>query len=123
MEELAEAQKTIHTWGEGNQVQFDPGKEHFVVLSRVCPCGHAFKLLGALIDPKLIMDAEVERVLKKASPKIKTILRTRKYYGVHGLVEQYKTHVLCIIEGTNGSYFHAATTHLNKLDMLQTKFL
>ena len=64
-----------------------------------------------------------ERILNKASPKVKAVLRTRKFYSVHGLIQQYKSHVLCILECTCGSYFHAATTHLHKLDMLQTKFV
>ena len=39
------------------------------------------------------------------------------------LVQQYKTHVLCILEGSVGAIDHASPTHLLKLDKIQKKFL
>ena len=38
------------------------------------------------------------------------------------MVQQYKTHVLCILEGTLGAYFHACSSKLGELDRLQDRF-
>ena len=122
LDELEKCQDVIHEWGHSHQVSFDASKEHFAVLSRTCPTGSPFKLLGALIDVKLIMDAEICRVRSKAMAKTKAILRTRRFYSMGQMVQQYKSHVLCILEGTTGAIFHASRSHLAKLDDVQEKF-
>ena len=38
------------------------------------------------------------------------------------LVNQFKAHVLCILEGSLAAVFHAASTHLDKLDSIQRSF-
>ena len=114
--------KLIHQWGVLHQVEFDAGKEHFAIISNSEPAGEVFKLLGALTDPKLQMGPEIDRIKNKARAKIKAILRTRKFYSIGALIQQYKTHVLCLLEGTIGAIFHAATTQLEKLDRLQISF-
>ena len=116
-------QRNVHTWGAGNRVAFDGSKEEFAIISLHDSYGEVFKLLGLLVDPKLTMTAEVARIKGKARPKIKAILRTRRYYSLADMVAQFKTHVLCLLEGTIGGIFHAASSHLNELDGLQRHFV
>ena len=85
--------------------------------------GDSFKLLGPLIDTKLIMDQEVQRIRRKTPPKVKAILRTRPCYDDVGLIGQYKAHVLPILEGTTGAIYHASKTQLRKVDAVQDTFL
>ena len=108
--------------GKRHQVCFDATKEAFVIFSKTKPCGREFKQLGATIDPKLIMDEEINRIRLKPRAKVKAILRTRRFYSVGEMIQQYKTRVLCLIEGTIGAYFHAASTHLASLGEIQRRF-
>ena len=89
------------------------------MIHRGDPYGEVFKMLGCLVDPKLAMDAEISRIRKKASPKIKAILACRHFYGTAGLMQQYKAHVLCILESSSAAIYHAAATHLETLNKLQ----
>ncbi len=67
----------VHKWGRINRVAFDPSKEHVVVIHPTLGEGDPFKLLGLLVDYKLIMDAGIEKILSQARPKIRAILRTK----------------------------------------------
>ena len=62
-----------------NQVMFDAGNEHFAVLATCDPCGDDFKLLGAFVDPKLLMVAKIDRILNKARPQIRAILEQKQF--------------------------------------------
>ena len=91
--DLEEFQRDIHQWGVQNRVAFDPGKEQFWILHRSDPYGLPGRLLGAIIDQKLIMEAEVSRICGKVRPKIKALLRTRSFYSMSDMVAQYKAHI------------------------------
>ena len=65
----------------------------------------------------------IERIRKKASPKIEAILATKHFYDTPGLIKQYKSHVLCLLEGSALAIYHAAVSNLDKLDDLQFHFL
>ena len=75
------------------------------------------------MDPKLIMEDEVSRILRKCCPKIKAILATRYVYSVKDLVRQFKAHAWCILEASNIPIYHTSLSHLESLDGLQTRFL
>ena len=122
-ESLHELQDDVHEWGRCNRVTFDPSKEHFCILHRADFAGDTFKLLGTLLDPKLLMEDEIRRIRKKASPKIKAILATRGYYLTDAMIQQYKAHVLCILEASAAAIYHASQSHLDSLDKLQTHFV
>ena len=66
---------------------------------------------------------EIHRMHKKASAKTKAILRTCRFYDTAGLIQQFKSHVLCILEGSNAAIYHAAVSHLALLDHLQQSFV
>ena len=86
-------QRKVHKWGRINRVSFDAGKEHIIILHPIHGEGDPFKLLGCLVDCKLVMQQAVERILSQARPKIKAILRTRQFYDSKELVNQFKTHI------------------------------
>ena len=84
--------------------------------------GDAFKLLGCLVDPKLLMKLAIEKILAQIRPKVTALLRTRAHYDVPTLIVQFKTHIWGILEAHNGAIFHAASSHLDKLDRVQDGF-
>ena len=87
-------QSHVHEWGHKHRVTFDPAKEYFYILRRTHCHGEAFRFLGAMIDPKLIMEAEIRHIRSKRRPKIKVILVTRCVYSASDLVVL----VLCLLE-------------------------
>ena len=120
---LEDMQADAHAWGAANRVAFDAGKEHFCILHRADCFGENFKLLGTILDPKLLMEDEIRRIRKKAGPKIKAILGTRGYYSTGAMIQQFKSHVLCLLEASAGAIFHASQSHLDSLDRMQSHFV
>jgi len=120
---LRTCQQSIHEWGRVNRVTFDPSKEHMVVLSRSEPSGETFKFLGPLIDGKLTMVEEIGRIRGKTRPKVKAILRMRSFYNTASLIMQFKAHALPHIEGSTGAVFHASSTQLSRIDVIQESFI
>ena len=101
-------QALVHEWGVANRVVFDTSKEHFVILHRLHNSGDSFKLLGVLVDTKLVMCDEVRRIREKASPKAHAILATRQFYDVAALLRQFKAHVWCHLEPSIVAIYHAS---------------
>ena len=98
LDDLTDCQAACHQWGASRRVTFNASKEHFCILHKLHCSGETFRLLGVLVDPKLTMEDEIRRIRKKARPKIIAILNTRRFYDTGGLVQQYKAHVLCLLE-------------------------
>ena len=121
--DLAECRTRVHAWGRANRVTFDPAKEYLAVLHPSEFHGEPFRLLGLMIDLDLRMNTAIDQLLSKIRPKSTAILRTRGYYSVPELLNQYKTHVWCLVELHSGGYFHAATSLLDKVDQVQRSFL
>ena len=122
-EDLCECQQACHLWGVQRRVSFDASKEHFCILHKVQCSGDSFRLLGVMVDTKLTMEEEIRRIRRKVRPKIQAILNTRAYYDTTGLLQQYKAHVLCLLEQSSVAIYHAAQTHLDALDRLQRSFV
>ena len=120
---LSECRRQVHNWGRANRVSFDAGKEHLVILHPSEWHGEAFKLLGCMIDLDLRMQTCIDQLLNKIRPKSTAILRTRAYYNVPELINQYKAHVWGLVEMYSGAYFHASVSLLDKIDQVQTSFL
>ena len=121
--ELEACQHRLHLWGQTNRVVFDASKEHFRIIATTQNEGEPFKFIGQFFDTTLTMREEVGRVRSKASPKVKALLLTRPFYSIAAMVLQFKTHVLCLLEGTVSAIFHAATSHLDILDGIQDKYV
>ena len=104
-------------------MMFDPQKEEFAVLQTYFGEGQTFRLLGPLVDCKLTMDDSIDKILGKAKPKMKAILRTASIYSVSTLVNQFKTHILPVIESQTSAIYHATSTRLTALDSLYHSFI
>ena len=91
--EMTICRARVHKWGRMNRVSFDPGKEHIVIIHPIHADGDPFKLLGCMVDCKLVMNHAVDKILTQVRPKIRTILRTKKYYCSSDLINQFKTHI------------------------------
>ena len=122
-EKLRSVQECVHSWGKRNRAVFDAAKEHYCVIHRTLHNGDTFRLSGTLIDPKLTMADEIDRIPKQTKAKCKAILGRRTYYDIHSMIQQFKTHVLCILEGSNGAIYHAALSNLQILDNIQDGFI
>ena len=120
---MMDCRAKVHRWGKVNRVVFDADKEHIIVLHPLQGEGEPFKLLGCLVDCKLIMQNAVDKMLTQIRPKVKAILRTRAFYAEKYLIAQFKTHIWGLMECHNGGIFHASTTVLEKLDAVHYKFL
>ena len=70
----------VHAWGHTNRVAFDGDKEHIVVIHPIHGSGDAFKLLGCLVDCKLLMHQVIDQILSQVRPKM--IAKTRSPFGV-----------------------------------------
>ena len=78
--------------------------------------GEPFRLLGPTTDTKLTMGVCITKICSKGKPKLKARIRTLPYYSTHELTLHFKTHLLPLLETSIGAVYHAATTHLDKLD-------
>ena len=123
LSDLRSLQFDVHAWGLPNRVSFDSGKEHFVIFHKRQNYGDDFKLLGTLVDTKLSMASECQRVRKKAAPKAQAILATRGFYSIRDLIGQFKSHVWCHLEFSSGAIYHAADSHLKDVDSVQDSFI
>ena len=111
--DLCSCQSAVHQWGQQNHVMFDPAKEETRILGTQ-GIGDPFRLLGVLVDVKLLMDKEVTRIVSKARAKLKAMLRTRPFNNTRAMVIQYKAHILPILEDSSLAIYHASQVHLKK---------
>ena len=102
---------------------FDPSKEHLIIIHPSSGDGDTFRLLGCMTDCKLTMTPALDNIMAQIKPKITAILRTRAHYSNKDLIGQFKTHIWGLIEAHNGGIFHAATSHLDRLERAQQNFL
>ena len=85
--------------------------------------GEHFKLLGILVDCKLLMGPAIEQILAQVRPKVRAIVRIQSHYPVAELIHQFKTHVWGLMEYHNGAIFHASSSLLDRLDSIHRQFL
>jgi len=116
-------QQELHTWGRANQVQFDAGKESQHILTLNDPAGTLFKLLGVVFDDSLSMADAVASVVSEASWKLRTLLRTKRFYTDADLIVLYKAHLLSFLEYRTPAIYHATRVILERLFAVQTRFL
>ena len=120
---MTNCQLELHKWGAANQVAFDPAKESKHILSLSEPQGCEFKLLGVLFDTGLSMAQAVAELVSSASWKLRTLLRTRRFYTDADLILLYKSHVLSYIEYRTPAIYHAIRAVLRRVDAVQRNFL
>ena len=85
---IGKCQQELHKWGAANQVAFDAGKESQHVVSVSDPSGDNFKLLGVTFDPELTMADAISESVSAAGWKLRTLIRTRRFYTDADLVVQ-----------------------------------
>ena len=120
---LNNCQQELHKWRAANQVAFDSGKESQHVLSLTDPLGDTFKLLGVTFDSELSMAESISELVSAAGWKLRTLLRTRRFYTDADLVVLYKAHLLSYLEYRTPAIYHATRAILRRLDAVQTRFL
>ncbi len=123
LDDLRACQVAVHRWGEVNRVAFDPAKEEFAILSATDGHGEPFRLLGPLIDQKLLMNECIDKLYRKAKPKARALLRCRRFFSLFDLLVLFEAHVRSQIEWCNGAIYHAAPSKLAWLDSVQNSFL
>ena len=69
------------------------------------------------------MHHAVNDLTRKATWKITTLLKVKKYYSRPALINLYTAHVISYIESRTPGIYHATDTTLNPLDDLQKWFL
>ena len=106
-------QHELHKWGIANQVAFDASKESQHVLSLSDPVGGNFRLLGV---PFVSMASAVSEIVSTAGWKLRTLLRTRRFYTDADLIVLYKAHLLSYLEYRTPAIYHATRTVLKRLD-------
>ena len=116
-------QDELHRWGDANQVAFDAGKESEHVLSLSDPASCGFLLLGIEFDGVLAMVDAVDRVVTEAGWKLRTLLRTRRFYNDSEMIMLYKAHLLSNLEYRTPAVYHATRDVLNRIDNIQHRFL
>ena len=102
-------------------VTFDPGKESMSIISRNEPEGEGFKMLGVKFDTELYMAEAIAKLCDDANWKVRTILRTNRFYDTGETINLYKTRVLGFIEYRTSAIYHCADHLLQQLDMVQTR--
>ena len=85
--------------------------------------GGTFKLLGVTFDSDLSMAESISELVSAAGWKLRTLLRTRRFYTDADLVVLYKAHLLSYLEYRTPAIYHATQTILCRLDAVQTRFL
>jgi hypothetical protein len=121
--ETQKCQSSLHAWGEANQVVFEATKESLHIVDARHPIGDNFKILSVIYDPRLNMFDAVHHFCSEAGWRLKSLLRTTRYYNNADLVRLFKCNVLSFIEGATPAIYHAAPSILTPLDDLFESFL
>jgi len=120
---LKSCQGELHRWGQANQVAFDAAKESRHIVSLNAPLGDNFRLLGVDFDLGLTMSDAVSEIVEAAAWKLRTLLRTKRFYTDSDLITLYKAHLLSFLEYRTPAVYHATKEVLKRLDAVQSKFL
>ena len=82
-----------------------------------------FKLLGVPFDTELSMGQAVSELVSSAGWKLRTLLRTKRFYSDADLIVLYKAHLLSYLEYRTPAIYHAIRAVLRRLDAVQRNFL
>ena len=82
-----------------------------------------FRLLGPVLDEKLLMHECIDKLYRKAKQKARALLRCRRFFSIKDMLVLFTAHVRSLVEWCNGAIYHAAPSKLARLDSVQTSFL
>ena len=102
---------------------FEPTKEHFSIICRTSPEGPPVSMLGLTFDTKLRMDGAVATLTGETSWKLRTLLRTRRFFDTKSLVHLFKSRILGYVEYRTPAIYHATATSLDRLDGVYRQLL
>ena len=123
LSECHACQSSLHVWGRGNSVRFDPGKESFHILHRTRGLGDDFDLLGIRFDVALRMHSAISLTAREAGWRLQSLLRPRRFFTRKQIMNLYKSQVLSYIEAGVSGYYHAAPTVIRPMDRVQERLL
>ena len=93
------------------------------MLHRTRGYGDGFRLLGINFDECLRMNAAVSELGREAGWRLKSILRPRRFFSKHQLINLYKSQVLSYLESGTAAYYHAADSVLQSIDRVQRRLV
>ena len=93
------------------------------ILSLETPEGESVKTLGLVFDTMLKMTDCVHTVRDKAMWKVRSILRTQRYFDVDDIILHYKTRVLGYIEYRTSGIYHCTSSLLEEINKIQDRLL
>ena len=124
---LRRVQTEVHKWGAANQIRFDAGKETFHYLHSQDGFSFSdnptFRILGCEFDAKLLMHEAVHTLSVEAGWRLRSLLRSHRYFDQAKMVLLYKSLVLSYIESATPAVYHAADSVLAKIDRIQDRLL
>ena len=82
-----------------------------------------FKMLGVTFEGALSMHDTISEVVAAAGWKLRTLLRTRRYYTSADLIKLYKAHLLSWLEYQTPAIYHVTRALLRRVDGIQSRFL
>ena len=125
--ELLKVQQEVHTYGLANQIEFDSGKEtmHYLHAQNGFSFGddQTFRILGCYFDPKLLMHEAVKIIAVEAGWRLRSLLRSQRYFSVPSLVHLYKSLVLSYLESFTAAIYHTADSVIERIDRIQDRLL
>ena len=116
-------QASLHKWGSGNRVLFDPSKESFHILHRLHSSDDTFKILGVIFDSKLLMHTAVRTLAIQAGWRLKALLRVKRFFSTGQLVMLFKSQILSYLESGIVAFFHAPASTMKPIDRIFYRFL
>ena len=122
-DDMRKCQDSLHEWGQGNQVVFDPSKKSFHILHRLWPSNTEFKILGVLFDSQLRMHAAVRSLATQGGWRLKALLRARRFFDNKQLVALFKSQILSFIEAGIVAFVHAPVSTFAPVDRILRRFL
>ena len=78
-------------------------------------------MLGIHFDTSLYMAQDILKVSEEANWKVRTILRTNRFYNKEETMNLYKSRVLGYIEYRTSAFYHAAENLLQHIDTVQVR--
>ena len=121
--DIDRCQSNLHLWGEANQMTFDPAKESKHIVSLTGPEGDNFKIIGSRFDAKLTMTDCIDELRIACRWKLRTLMRTWRYYSTPNLVLLYKSHLRSYVGYRTPEIYHACDSALRTIDRIQESFL
>ena len=128
----------IVNWLNANRLSLNIDKTNFMIFrpkNKNDPCPdikisgskidqvNKAKFLGVIIDNKLNWSDHTKHVIQKISKGIGIIVKARKYFNQETLLNLYNTMVLPFISYCIHVWGKAASTHINKIHILQKKIV